>query len=336
MLRRVLGQTGIEVSVLGFGCAKLTATPQDEALRILETAYAEGITHFDIARLYGLGWAEKILGEFLKGKRDRVTVATKFGLQPPGGWVKRKRLVYAAKKVLGIFPPLVKLARRRAHQGIQAGKFSPEEAIKSLQTSLRELGTDHVEMLLLHEAELADAQSEPLTRALESEIARGAIRCVGIGSDFARLPLDLGKYPPIFKVIQFNHNAQTENLQRLSGVEGRALSTHTVFGPATALVDAVARMPQQEAKQSAARIGVERLDSPTINSLLLHYNLTTNSQGMVLFSSIKTAHVTANAKEAGRSPYDAGQIAKFAQFVHATLDAQPAENRRPNEALIGH
>src|SRR5438045_1975491 len=81
MRRRTLGRTGLEVSTLGFGCAKLTFNTREEALRVLETAYEEGITHYDVARVYGLGWAEGILGEFLKNKRDHVTVTTKFGLQ---------------------------------------------------------------------------------------------------------------------------------------------------------------------------------------------------------------------------------------------------------------
>src|SRR6266404_3802067 len=104
MLRRTLGNTGLEVSVLGFGCARLTAQPRQAALSVLQAACAQGITHFDVARVYGLGWAEGILGEFLKGKRDRVTITTKFGLKPPGGLIKHRRMVYAAKSVLKGFP----------------------------------------------------------------------------------------------------------------------------------------------------------------------------------------------------------------------------------------
>jgi aryl-alcohol dehydrogenase-like predicted oxidoreductase len=50
---------------------------------MLERAFALGITHFDVARAYGFGRAEGILGKFLRGRRDQVTVATKLGLQPP-------------------------------------------------------------------------------------------------------------------------------------------------------------------------------------------------------------------------------------------------------------
>src|SRR3954449_5791318 len=83
-MRRIrLRNTSVEVSVLGFGCAGLTArNDRPDALRLLESAFDEGITHFDIARLYGLGHAEAILGEFIQNKRDRVTVTTKLGILP--------------------------------------------------------------------------------------------------------------------------------------------------------------------------------------------------------------------------------------------------------------
>ena len=69
---------------LGFGCVQLTTHREaSEAVSMLERAFALGITHFDVARAYGFGRAEGILGKFLRGRRDQVTVATKLGLHPP-------------------------------------------------------------------------------------------------------------------------------------------------------------------------------------------------------------------------------------------------------------
>ncbi|MGD0540169.1 MAG: aldo/keto reductase [Tepidisphaeraceae bacterium] len=323
MRRLTLGKTGLEMSVLGFGCAKLTAHPRNEAIGVLETALANGVTHFDVARLYGLGWAEGILGEFLKGKRDRVTVTTKFGLKPPGGWVKHRRLVYAAKKVLKIFPPVVKLMQKRAHQGVQGGKFTPQDAAQSLETSLRELGTDHVDVLLLHEAELIDLASEPLIRYLEQQIAKGTVKCVGVGSYCAKLPADLGRIPGVYQVVQFDDSAHVRNLERLAGRQGRGLITHTIFGPALPLVNAVRERPAV-AREWVAKIGVDLSDAKAINSLLLHYSLGANPDGVVLFSSIRAQHVQANALDAASgSRYDAKQLACFVEFVDAILGPAP-------------
>jgi aryl-alcohol dehydrogenase-like predicted oxidoreductase len=57
----------------------------------LEEAFAQGITRFDVARAYGLGRAEGILGEFLGSKRQQVTLATKFGIKPPSGLAEVRR-----------------------------------------------------------------------------------------------------------------------------------------------------------------------------------------------------------------------------------------------------
>ena len=137
MDRRILGPS---VFPLGFGCVQLTTQPrQSEAVAILERAFSLGITHFDVARAYGFGRAEGILAQFLRGRRDRVTVATKFGFQMPSGLAGDPRLIALAKRLLGPFPALLRRAQRRGSAMVKAGAFSPEAAIQSLETSLRAL-----------------------------------------------------------------------------------------------------------------------------------------------------------------------------------------------------
>ena len=69
---------------LGFGGSGLMGgISERESLRLLETAFDAGIRHFDVAPAYGHGRAERCLGKFLQGKRDQVTVATKYGILPP-------------------------------------------------------------------------------------------------------------------------------------------------------------------------------------------------------------------------------------------------------------
>ena len=72
-------------SVLGFGTTSfMSADSTQERLAILEAAYACGITHLDTAAYYGYGEAERLVGRFLSGKRDKVTITTKFGIEPTG------------------------------------------------------------------------------------------------------------------------------------------------------------------------------------------------------------------------------------------------------------
>src|ERR1700688_434097 len=127
MHRRILGETAFQ---LGFGCVQLTVHPrQAEAVAILEYAFSLGITHFDVARAYGFGRAEGILGKFLRGRRDQVTVATKLGLQPPVGIAGNTRMINAAKRLLTPFPALLQLARRGGSALEKSGMFTPQAAI---------------------------------------------------------------------------------------------------------------------------------------------------------------------------------------------------------------
>jgi aryl-alcohol dehydrogenase-like predicted oxidoreductase len=89
MNKRQLGATGLEVSTIGQGCALLSegyGTPDDEeSLRALLTAFEAGINFFDTSDAYGIGHNERLLATFLRGRRDKVILATKVGLvRKPG------------------------------------------------------------------------------------------------------------------------------------------------------------------------------------------------------------------------------------------------------------
>ncbi|HXC29464.1 MAG TPA: aldo/keto reductase, partial [Stellaceae bacterium] len=71
-------------SRLGFGCGGVMGrVGRAQSLRAIAAALDGGITHFDVARLYGYGEAEALVGEALKGRRDKVVIASKFGLTAP-------------------------------------------------------------------------------------------------------------------------------------------------------------------------------------------------------------------------------------------------------------
>lgn len=84
MKTRPLGRSGLTVSALGLGCMGMSEfygpTDEAEALATLDAALDCGITFLDTADMYGPFTNEALLGRFLAGKRDRVVVATKFGI----------------------------------------------------------------------------------------------------------------------------------------------------------------------------------------------------------------------------------------------------------------
>ena len=86
MQKRVLGQSGLEVSAIGFGCMGLSfgygpATDRAEAISLIRAAHERGVTFFDTAEAYGPGHNEEVVGEALGPVRDQVVIATKFGFR---------------------------------------------------------------------------------------------------------------------------------------------------------------------------------------------------------------------------------------------------------------
>jgi len=330
MDRRILGPS---VFPLGFGCVQLTTQPrQSEAVAILERAFSLGITHFDVARAYGFGRAEGILAQFLRGRRDRVTVATKFGFQMPSGLAGDPRLIALAKRLLGPFPALLRRAQRRGSAMVKAGAFSPEAAIQSLETSLRALQTDYVDILLLHEATLADAGSEALLDALQKQITRGTVRHLGIASAFPKLNADANRLAPALETVQFDDDSQNRNLAKLEHSDQHLLITHSIFKPAALLRDAVKAFPQT-ARESSQQIGADLADSNVIPSLLLHYALRSNANGIVLFSSTNPAHLEANVREAQSQRFDDLQLKHFLAFVDKILGATQTTAPPPSATI---
>jgi aryl-alcohol dehydrogenase-like predicted oxidoreductase len=86
MTYRQLGTSGLTVSVVGIGCNNFGARMADEDVpRVVDAAIDAGVTLFDTADVYGgAGGSETLLGKALRGKRDQVVVATKFGMDMKG------------------------------------------------------------------------------------------------------------------------------------------------------------------------------------------------------------------------------------------------------------
>jgi aryl-alcohol dehydrogenase-like predicted oxidoreductase len=90
MQTRILGNSGLEVSALGFGCMGLSfgygpATSRDDGIAIIRAAVDGGVTFFDTAEAYGPFTNEELIGEALGPVRDQVVIATKFGFKFEGG-----------------------------------------------------------------------------------------------------------------------------------------------------------------------------------------------------------------------------------------------------------
>jgi pyridoxine 4-dehydrogenase len=84
MEKRILGNSGLEVSALGLGCMGLSfaygpATDNATGIALIRGAFERGVTFFDTAQAYGQGANEELVGEAVASFRDQIVIATKFG-----------------------------------------------------------------------------------------------------------------------------------------------------------------------------------------------------------------------------------------------------------------
>ena len=188
---------------LGFGCAQLFRLHSARGRRaVLAAAYDAGIRHFDVAPLYGLGQAETELGQFLRGRRDTVTVTTKFGLDPAVGMSAVRVVQGMARLLVNAVPPIKRYlqSRRRPLAGNQS--FEPTIAQRSLERSLRRLNTDYIDYFLLHEptADLVD-RDQPID-FLQRQKERGLIRAFGVAGAVEHLVAILDRHRTLADVVQ--------------------------------------------------------------------------------------------------------------------------------------
>ncbi|MEE6179253.1 aldo/keto reductase [Mycobacterium sp. 050134] len=176
----------MQVSAVGFGCGGLMQSPsRRERMAVLGSAVDNGITHFDTARMYGLGMAEAELGRFLRGlPRDTVTVATKFGIDVGGVARRLGRFQAPARAVLRGAPALRRTVKRQRSTPETPRVYGVAAAADSLDRSLAALGCDYVDILFVHAPRPHDVvESDELREFFERARRQGKIRAWGVSQD---------------------------------------------------------------------------------------------------------------------------------------------------------
>lgn len=152
MQKRTLGNNGLEVSALGLGCMGLSfgygqPTEKNEAVKLLRSAYEQGITFFDTAEAYGPYANEELLGEALAPFRNDVVIATKFGFKD-------------GKPDLGM--------------------DSRPETIKAVaEAALKRLKTDYIDLFYQHRVD-PNVPIEDVAGAVKELIQEGKVKHFGL------------------------------------------------------------------------------------------------------------------------------------------------------------
>ncbi|WGD32371.1 aldo/keto reductase [Ancylobacter sp. WKF20] len=159
MKKRILGNSGLEVSAIGFGCMGLNFSYGDklgnaDSIRLIRDAVALGVTFFDTAEIYGPWTNEEIVGEALRAVRNEVVIATKFGFNIVDGQM--------------------------------AGTNSRPEQIRAVaEGSLKRLGIEQIDLFYQHRVD-PNVPIEDVAGTVKELIAEGKVKHFGLSEPGAQ------------------------------------------------------------------------------------------------------------------------------------------------------
>jgi aryl-alcohol dehydrogenase-like predicted oxidoreductase len=176
----------------------------------------------------------------------------------------------------------------------------------SLRASLQRLRTDFVDVLALHEPNVADLEREDVRKALEDEVALGLARCIGVAGSM-EIALKAASMLPV-QVVQIANQPFAQNLglaKKRQPAERRfAFVTHSVYGRSGALeklTEVIGNEPRKRALLEAQ--GYRGASARAVAAeFLLDFALASNRDGVVLLSMYRPQHLQANLERLTASP----------------------------------
>jgi len=183
---REIGRTGLEVTRLGLGGASLgnmyKVVDEEEAGKTIQEAFDNGIRFFDTAPMYGFGKSERLMGQVLRNlPRDSFVLATKVGRLivdgPPTAETEETPFV----EITDVHPVF---------------DYSREGILRSLEESRRRLGFERIDIVHIHDPDVAGAYAQALDEAfptLAELRSQGLIKAVGVGLNQAEMLCDFAR-----------------------------------------------------------------------------------------------------------------------------------------------
>ena len=156
MKARKLGTTGVDIPAIGLGCMGMSsvygAADDATSISVIHRAIDLGVTFLDTADIYGVGGNEELVGRAIKGRRDRVVLATKFGNVIKGSWADGK-----GYDIDG----------------------SPTYVKRAAEASLRRLGIDTIDLYYQHRVDPRTPIEETVS-AMAELVKQGKVRWLGL------------------------------------------------------------------------------------------------------------------------------------------------------------
>jgi aryl-alcohol dehydrogenase-like predicted oxidoreductase len=215
MEKRKLGQTPIEVTAIGLGCMSMSGVygnaNDDESISVVHHALDRGINHLDSSDMYGWGHNEQLLGRALKGRRDQVVLATKFG-------------------------------QTKGADGKQGVDGRPDYVMQACEASLKRLGVEVIDLYYQHRVD-PNVPIEDTVGAMKRLVEQGKVRALGLSEARPETIRRAHKVHPIaavqneYSLLYRTEGEETLRATRELGITlvayaplGRSLLTGSVHG----------------------------------------------------------------------------------------------------------
>ena len=187
MNTRQLGASGPQVSAVGLGCMGMSefygASDRGQSIAVIHRAIELGVTLIDTADIYGLGANEQLVGEALRDRRERVVLATKFGI--------------------------VRDPHDPARRGVNG---RPEYVRSCCESSLRRLGVDHIDLYYQHRVD-PEVAIEETVGAMAELVSEGKVRHLGLSEASAATIRRAHAAHPI-AALQSEYSLWTRDVER--------------------------------------------------------------------------------------------------------------------------
>ncbi|MCG5212642.1 aldo/keto reductase [Streptosporangium sp. KLBMP 9127] len=238
MIKRRLGDGGPEVSAIGLGCMGMSefygATDEAESIAVIHRALDLGVDFLDTADMYGRGRNEELVGRAVKGRRDEVVLATKFGIV------------------------------RSDDPTARAVNGRPEYVRQACDASLQRLGVDHIDLYYLHRRD-PEVAIEETVGAMAGLVAAGKVRHLGL-SEVSADTLRKGHATHPIAALQSEYSLFTRGLEEDILPAARELGIALVAyspisrGLLTGTLGAVEDIPDDDFRKHMPRMQAEHAE----------------------------------------------------------------------------
>lgn len=292
------------VSVIGFGSASLgSRISGPEGMAAVRRAVDLGVNWFDTAPPYGDGQAEHWLGKALGGDRHRVIICTKVGIQRPKISPLKRVLRPIARAAVKAMPG-IRSSISRARSTGDRPVLTPESIEPSVVMSLRQLGTDYIDVLALHEPPVEEVSSEEIRGAMQRLVEKGLVCALSVAGDSTIIHQAM-EFPE-FRFVQFPDSPfdLTTQIFRMAvgKTKEKTFVTHGVFGSSLLARFSALPVEQANAVQSLAEEHhlLNEKGQPDWPMLLLGAALSGNPEGVVIMSMFSPNHAEKNCQSANK------------------------------------